>query len=467
MPRPGGGGWGSGPGDRHLGPLLLVLAAVVGLTGCEPQADPAPPHVVIVVVDTLRADAVDLEDVDAPGAFFRRFAETATVYHQARANAPWTLPSHASMLTGLLPSSHNVHWRSRKLDAAHRTLAERLAEAGYGSLALVENAWLLPRFGVTRGFEEVRLTKADYFDRVEPDGDDIVTTLDGLVDELDWSRPQLLLVNIVDVHAPYGVGLGQHEISEPSRYLCREYEGREEDLATLRRLYRLDVERAAKKVGLLLDSVGRAIDLGEALIVLVSDHGEHLGEQGIVSHHFSVYESLLRVPLMVHKPGQTRRRDVHVPVSLVDLTPSILAAAGLAASGTDGVDILGRARPHPHFAEYVEPDPGDGGTDQWWIKLTDEIRRHCEPGSAFHGDFFAVVDRDLKMISASDGRRMLFDLAADADESVDLAARDAERLARLQELLPRTRVADVGEEGEPPIDDELLERLRTLGYIDG
>jgi arylsulfatase A-like enzyme/Flp pilus assembly protein TadD len=326
----------------------LAFYATTRRPAVQPEPGPSPSPirtVVLITIDTLRADRV--------GAYGWAAARTPAIdalaargarFTRAFATAPITLPSHASLLTGLYPPGHGSRHNGMKVSAAPATLATVLREQGWATGAFVGAFPLDRRFGLDRGFER-------YGDRM-PRGADgrLLNERPGsqVVDEaLAWiggikDQPALLWVHLFEPHAPY----------EPDP--ARGPEGR--SVPALVR-YDDEVARADHETGRLLAGLGERA--ASALVIVAGDHGEAFGEHGEIAHSVFLYDTTLRVPLIISGPGvPAAARDADV--SLVDVFPTILDALGIPARDADGVSLLpltkgGTLAPRELYAETFAP----------------------------------------------------------------------------------------------------------------
>ncbi len=337
-------------------------------------ADPGPlrPSVVLVSIDTLRADRLSLYGYGRPtspriDAWARRRGVT---FRDAVAQAPWTLPSHTSMFTGLDAVHHGVNHLG-PVPPSLRLMAEDLREAGYETLAATGDGWLNVRFGFVQGFDVYRARKA---------------WVSELHENLEWAiervgalarRPFFLFFHTYEVHAPhvarrpyYERVLGKEETGDPYLRVGTRWEnggaspdglpGRQSFLRLTSTGKIDDVLPSARahEVSALYDSgvaytderVGRLLAAlepirGETLVVLTSDHGESLGEGGRVAHGYLTEENL-RVPLVFAFPdGLAAGRFIESQVRSIDIYPTVLERAGLpAAAGIDGTSLMGLVR---------------------------------------------------------------------------------------------------------------------------
>jgi arylsulfatase A-like enzyme/Flp pilus assembly protein TadD len=378
--------------------------------------------VLLITIDTLRADRVGGELTPQLNALARR----GTTFTTMRATVPLTLPSHATILTGMLPPEHGVRQNGVVRDAsASTTLARVFKENGYQTAAFVGAYVLDRRFGLAEGFDT-------YDDRVprNPEGparleserraDQVVAAARAWLDRAERGKPLFIWVHLYDPHAPY---------EPPAEYLQR----------TGGKAYEGEVMFADAQAGAIEQAVRTAA--GDALIVAVAgDHGEGLGEHGETTHGMLAYDSTLRVPFILSGPSIRQGTHIPSPASLRDLAPTLLAAAGLnAPSKITGRDLLGnQATASDVYAETTYPDSAG------WSPLR------------------ALVDDRWKLIASSSPE--LYDVARDPGERQDVAAANP-RVASAMAARADQIFGNPARAGTGHVSGEAAERLRSLGYV--
>jgi arylsulfatase A-like enzyme/Tfp pilus assembly protein PilF len=418
--------------------LALALAVVLVRTRSEPRPASLPSasglDVVLVSVDTLRADAVGAYGrADAGTPWIDRLAREGVRFETARAHNVMTLPSHATMLSGLLPLTHGIRDNSGfRFPKDEPTLATLLKARGYRTGAFVSSFVLDARFGLARGFDV-------YDDRVGSGGNPAGVAIperpgpETVAAALQWlespdTRPALVFLHLYEPHSPY----------EPPEPFASRFRGEP---------YRGEVAAADAALEPLLRSLTEARPGRRALVVLTADHGEGLGEHGEDSHGVFGYESTLRVPLVLWAPGLLSPRVVKSPARLVDVMPTILELIGVAAPARlDGQSLLALATGRSGAAR-----------DSYFEALSSSLDRGWAP---LHG----VVADSLKYVDLPIPE--LFDLERDPSEATNLAARRPADLDRLRALLVRFRAKDRGGERQSE-NAATVERLRALGYVSG
>jgi arylsulfatase A-like enzyme/Tfp pilus assembly protein PilF len=420
----------------------LAALGVLLAGGCARAPRAAGPNVLLVTLDTVRADRVGCYGaVGAETPALDRLAREGVRFAQASSPVPLTLPAHASILSGLLPPAHGLRNNGAgAFPAARATLATALAGAGYRTAAFVGSFVLDRRFGLGRGFEVyddeiARGTGEGASLEAERRGDVVVDRalawLDGAGKEDD--RPFFLWVHLYDAHAPY---------APPSPYRGR-FAGR---------LYDGEVAFADAQVGRLLAALDR-LDLAERTVVAVAaDHGEALGAHGELTHGLLLYEPTLRVPLLLRAAGSLAPgRVIETPVSLVDLAPTL---AGLVGRTLDDrkpapAGLSGRDLSAPLLAG-AEPPPADLYAETHYPEVFGWSR------------LAALRHRDAKYIDAP--RPELYDLRRDRGEAHDLLAQNA---AQGRGFAARVAALEANAVPPPAVaapDAETAARLASLGY---
>jgi arylsulfatase A-like enzyme/Flp pilus assembly protein TadD len=387
---------------RRLSFCLLILFA------CRKAQE--HPNVLLITVDTFRADRVG---VRTPA--LSRLASEGARFDAADSTVPLTLPSHATLLSGLLPLHHGVRNNGAGAFPADRdTLATLFARGGYRTGAFVGSFILDHRFGLARGFDryddEIRRSADESAGSFEAErrGGEVVDRALAWLKQRD-ARPFFAWVHLYDAHAPY---------APPAPY-AQTYDG--------------EIEYVDAQVARLL----AAIDRTRTIVVVVGDHGESLGEHGETTHGLLLYEPTLHVPLIIAAPS-LRPRVVREPVSTVDVAPTIADLAGLKFAGKiDGTDGL----ENPSHIIYAETEyPATLG----WKSLA------------------SMRSGDAKLISGVTSE--LFDLHGDPAESVNRQSADRRTFRTLAASLDVLRATAVAAR-TTTVDDETRRKLASLGYI--
>jgi arylsulfatase A-like enzyme/tetratricopeptide (TPR) repeat protein len=402
-----------------------VLASFVGLAAlsflsCAREAPPPAveaatvrPSILLVTLDTTRADSLGFENDEVETPALDALAARGTRFSGAWSTAPMTLPSHASMLTGLYPSQHGIHENSRFLDERHTLLAERLGAAGYTSAAFISGYPLKRQFGLARGF--------DHYDDDLGGGNaerDAGATTERALSFLQSAprEPLFIWVHYFDPHDPY-------EPPEPyrSRYPTAPYLG--------------EIAFMDQEVGRLVEAFdGRGAEGGSRILV-VGDHGEGLGDHGELLHGNLLYRGVMRVPMIAAGSG--------VPVGVEETAVStrrvfdtVLAWAGLESE----FDLL-------------TPDEE--------IVMGEAMKPFLQYG--WRPQVMAV--RGAIKVILSDAIEV-YDLRTDPAEAVDLAGSLEVDRAILDAVTSYAVVPSMGGGASAAVlDRESRERLAALGYV--
>jgi arylsulfatase A-like enzyme/tetratricopeptide (TPR) repeat protein len=416
--------------------VLALLAApglALALVGChrarpETAARSRPLNLLLLTLDTTRPDRLGCYGSPAGATpHLDGLAARGARFEEAIAPVALTRPSHATLLTGLEPREHGVRSNGPyRLEPGFTTIAERLAQNGFSTAAVVSSFVLGRSFGLDQGFRRYDDAFAE-----TPEADPEKTADAAERSASSWvggdalRSPFFLWVHFYDPHDPYAP-------PEPhaSRFRSDPYAG--------------EVAFMDAAIGRLLDALDARGLAAETLVVAVADHGEGLGEHGEPTHGYFLYDSTLRVPLVLAGPGVPPGLVVSGSVTLADLAPTLLDALGL--------------------------DPGGGGRSFWSELLRGRVasRPALLENPAIHRQFgwaeLAGLRADgWKWIAAPTPE--LYDLTADPAETRNLARAEPLRAASLGERLARMRSGAAVPGGARGLSPEQEERLAALGYL--
>ncbi len=428
---------------RPAAALVVAISVILALVGCNRidvsprgQERPLPtgPNVLLITIDTLRADhvgAYGASGVETPS--LDGLADEGVLFENSIAATPLTLPSHCSIMTGMNPPRHAVRNNGIfLLDDSHETLAERFREAGYDTGAVVGAVVLDAGFGLDQGFDfydwsesSQRASETGYPDRPAEEVTDVA---------LRWlaarERPFFLWIHYYDPHAAY----------LPPAPFGRRFAGR---------LYDGEIAYVDTQIERIFQGLRTSGEWDRTLVVATSDHGESLGEHGEQTHSYTLYDAVLKVPLLVRGPGVPTARRVPEVVSAIDVAPTILARAGLAPlADADGRDLS------PMWAEEhgFEERPAYSETlatqlDHGWAPL-----------------FAMRSDRHLYVRAP---RAELYDVREDPRQLANLLEEPSEADPELVGALDQGLDAVLAAEREATsfsLGAETREQLRALGY---
>ena len=448
------------------GRLLAVALLLLLAPGC--RSGPRP-NILLVVADTARADRFLQEGERAAIApRVAALARDGAAYLDARSPSPWTLPAHASLFTGLYPSSHGAESGHLRIPDDAPFLAERLRRAGYRTQAYVANPWVGKDYNFHVGF--------DTFDEVwrsvkGTEGEMGAEAIVGKVSRwLEWragnddakAKPFFVFVNFFEPHLPYnppepersrllpsGAAAGDAGRVERLRRFKNPDEVRAilgqirldaEDRRILGALYDGEIAYVDRRIGDLLDRLSSHGLLDDTVVAVTSDHGEMLGEHGLYDHKLSLYEPVLRIPLVVRYPARVAAgQRIDVPVMLQDLYPTLLALAGVEPDpsqearrlpgirGMKAGPIRGATLDDPLVAEYARPAE--------FLPVMRQLDPQADL-SRWDASLVSFTYGTRKLVWSSAGPPSLYDLAADPGESNPLPASGP------QETIASTRAAD-------------------------
>ncbi len=421
------------------GVAAAVLVSLVGLSACG-RANRGPANVLVITLDTLRADhvgsygyaAAKTPVLDALAARGARFASATTT-------TPLTLSAHTSLFTGTWPTTHGVRDNTGfYVDDSVTTLAEVLKGRGYRTGGFVGAFVLDARWGIAQGFDHY-FDEFDLSEDVGPGLDAIQRRGSEVVDAAaTWlgqpaAAPFFAWVHLYDPHTPYDAP-AEFESQFP---------------ATRDGAYDAEIAYADAQVGRLLSTLQAGGRLENTLVVVMADHGEQLGEHREQSHGFFIYDASVQIPLIMAGPG-IAARVVPDQVRIVDVMPTVL-------------DLLGVEV--PSVVQGTSLRPALGGQRQELLAFSESWYPRFHYGWS---ELRAVRDGRYKFILAP--RRELYDLTADPKELTNLAASDTARADTLERalraLVAKTSTAGAAK-GPQPVDAAAEQRLRALGYVGG
>ena len=423
------------------------------------------PNVLLVSVDCLRADHVGAYGYERETTpVIDAMAEEGVVFGDVVSVSSWTLPTHMSMLTGVMPAQHGAS-RTSKRDGRVPALPEVFAEAGYEALGVVSGSYLSQAFGFEEGFDVYHVLK-------DGPADDVVDRAIELLGE--GARDRFLFVHFFDAHWPYWA---------PGRYARRFTEMPDDAAGIMRKVVQRDPPKDGSEIQFLTNlydaeiafvdhELGRLFSVlkdkgiyDDTIIVVTADHGEGFYEHEQWQHSEILYNEVTSIPLIVKWPGGSPRGSYEGMVTQLHIFPTLLEAAS-----------LNSPHAHPGLGSFLESGEGDAvGVAVSEITWEPNERR----GPAMR---IAVRQGDLKYIAELRGekgeslvseivREELYDVSIDPGEQHNLlpdAATEAQELrAWMRAYLEEVRRWQAGRRGEKVVlDDELRERLRALGYVE-
>ena len=480
------------------------------------------PNVVLVVMDTARAVDTVPADADVTPAL-ASLADSGTEFTRAYTSAPWTLPSHASLFTGLYTAAHGAHGGHTYLDPDHETLPEAFGSAGYETVGVSNNCWLTGEFGFDRGFDRFR--KGWQYVQSEVDtgavvratgirerlaalrtqllaGNPAVTLAnvayerylcsdDGGSRTTDWvegwladrrtDTPFFLFCNYIEPHIEYdppreyaerflspaavdeAIGLRQ----DPRAFDVGDYDLTERECELLRGLYWGELAYVDAQIDRLREGLCAADEWENTILVVCGDHGENIGEHGFFGHQYNLHETVVHVPLVITGGSFQDGGQRDEFVQLLDLVPTLLDATGIAAPAlamqTQGRSVHPQSTTPPReavYAEHIQPQPSVEALEVRFGELPARIR-------AFDRSLRSVRTDGATYIRGSDGSRRLY-LSSDRNERDDRIDQRPALAAQLDTQLDDwLGTVERDHATETPVDMSASteQRLADLGYL--
>lgn len=446
---------------KYLLVSILCLFAALCLSSCSKP--PQHPNVIVMVLDTLRADHLGAYGYSRnTSPKLDAFARENRTFLYAVTAAPWTPASVATILTGLYPTSHgmmppNDREAARgasKLNPSLNTLAERFVEAGYSSAALTPNPWMSKEFGYEQGFGEYHYLLRARADVITNNAIEVVDRLRGS------SKPFFLYVHYLDPHDPY----------DPPGEFAGMYKGATErkfsypaKMADFIAAYDGEISYMDREIGRFFDHLKANKLWEDAVIVIVGDHGEQFMEHGDHRHGFKLFNEELHVPLMLKAPRAVRARGrVDHTVSTVDIAPTVLQLAHLPISpGMPGVSLL-----------------DDAAIEKRRAVLSEIRRKYSQKGVTARDGKKLILEVPLAEDSADLAISLqrwenpnvvgIFDRNQDYEEREPVQDTTAysDLRGQFEELLKEAvRLRVQGADARAEVSDETLEQLKSLGYL--
>jgi arylsulfatase A-like enzyme len=413
------------PRTRRAGGWTVCALASAALAGCTPQERlPSGPNLLLITIDTLRADRLGHYGYERPTSpELDALAATSVVFDSAIAASPWTLPSFASIMTSALPATHGVTTYDSALAPSFPTLAETLRDAGYDTSAVACHIYQGSRHGLHKGFvhfdEELIDTESNwsFAQSAEPVSDRGIAWIEAKAaarDALGDERPWFLWLHYFDVHDRYlphddFAELGQEEESE---------------------LYDGEIAYTDRAIGRVLAALRAAGFESDTVVAMVADHGEEFHDHGKKLHGHTVYQELVRVPLLIRAPGVAASR-VSEPVHHVDLVPTFCQLLDVAPRGPQA----GRS--------LVPLMRGGTGTPRALVTQLSNSP-HFEMDAVLHEGWKLIVHREKQSGAET---LELYELATDPGEQQNRVDEEPERVATLRALLDE-RIAAAAALGE-------------------
>jgi arylsulfatase A-like enzyme len=472
------------PDDRSTPAVDQTSAAGSSTQASDRAGAPVDrrPNVLLIVMDTARARAFSAYGHQRPTTpNFDRLASEGALFERAMATDFWTLPTHASLLTGLYPSDHGATSETNALPDGVETLAERLASDGYATGAFVTNTWVSAERGFARGFDTFYQPwrNAASAGTHELDRRSVNEAKRWITQQHAGGHPFFGLLNLNGAHMPYapsptvrlemwpeprpaGRGERASKIAGMWRYLGGELELDEVDFKIMRENYEAEIYMVDQRIGKLLEHLNSLGIQDDTMVIVTADHGENIGEHGRIDHLFSMHETTIHVPLVIRYPSRFDAGSIESELaSQIDIMPTILDIVGLADEHLRSRSLANPARRAPEFVIAENDRPTNG------IEVMERLFPNFDVREIDHRIRMIRTDR-YKLIWLSTGEMMLFDLEQDPAEERDIAhshheIRDS-LFAQLSEWMEGRN--ERGGAAFETTDPEALEQLKALGYVD-
>ena len=480
------------------------------------------PNVLLIILDTVRADHLSCYGYSrSTSPNMDRIAKEGVLYKNAYSASCWTLESLASMFTGLLPNRHDAHWASQRIDDSAVLAAELFKAEAFKTLCLSNNdCFLNEDTGLDRGFDYFHNVK--YLFYPTKDISPFKRTMNDLYQKIFYTRHKFdlnmsgnsilrkiykehvlgrfhlgaaetnyrfkkLLGNYanrrdpffgtllyIDAHLPYRPPKKYMDLYfedrdyqdklkninyDAQKYLAGKAKMTEEDFAVLRNLYDAEITYVDSKIGEVYDLLKSAGILDNTILIITSDHGENIGEHSLMDHRYCLYDTVLRVPLIIRYPEAFKPgHSVDTIVQSTDIVPTLMDIIGKDHSlpyELDGRSLIGRDGGDENiaYAEYLFPQP---------VNKNDEDYQALKK---YLVSIKAIRDEKFKYIMYSDGKELLFNIHDDPDEEKNIIDANRALAADMKNRILQ-KTGDFKEYSvNLDMEDDYKERLKALGYL--
>jgi len=452
-------------------------------------------NVLLIVLDTVRKDHLSCYGYDKNiTPYIDKLAKNSTLFTKAYSTSSWTLPSHASMFTGLYTYSHGASQEHLFLEERFTTLAEILRKNGYQTAAFSANPFVGSGTNMFQGFNHkteiiTKVRKKNFIQKTRESFFHIIHQHPINFSIKRWwtlqykqKKPFFVFINYIDAHAPYIPPKRYIKQNGKKEYMSRikslpqnwplYYKGdikySEEEFELLRGLYDAEIKYLDDSLKDLLEFLSKRKGLKNTLLIVISDHGENIGDHGLIDHVFCLYNTTISIPLIINHPYLfPKGEECNSPVQINDIFPTITSVCNI--KNQYNYDYVYSLLPKywkeiPNnriiFSEYFFPKQAlncfPGGILN--NKIPDKYKRALK----------SVIIEKNKIIQSSDGSNELYNLEKDSKELNNLYQIKKEEYKILQEkmdylkkILPKAKYF----KSEPSFNKKDIERLKSLGYI--
>lgn len=487
------------------------------------------PNIVIVVMDTVRADAVGAYTNGKVTPFFDKTASEGILFENAYSTAPYTLAGHASLFTGTYSSINGANWEDLKLAPDFPTLAQILSWGGYMTLGISDNGWINPYNGLARGFKyfvnlpdhteklkdlkSAMIKSALWFKTARvlgllksPDKSAAQKEKVEISDNEDWKKkeiiswlnskekkePYYLFLNYVDAHEPYKydekfkpTDVDDGEIkalkkkvvpNEFAKFIAGMNNFNEKEIELMRKIYDASVTTVDNKIAQIIDLLKKNNLLDNTILVITSDHGEYFGEYGLLNHYFDINIPVIKIPLLIsYPPALPQGIRISKPVQILDIMPTILDLTGIrlnhdgTMSGRSLLSLLkGSYTDKPILAELMK--------NTVCLKLFKNIPPSKKENiKQYEVRYLTLVEGDYQYVLKSNGDGRLFKIPPDSVIGEDVTQKEPERAERMRKVLEQwialsediRAKLEISKGGgvAEKITPAIENQLKALGYI--
>jgi len=467
--------------------IIIVITFINKFRIDKLSSENLPPNVVIIVMDTVRQDHLSCYGYKRDTTpNLNRLKKSSRVYYNAYSTSCWTCSAHASLFTGLFPIAHKTTqenlWMSKRL----KTLAEVLSTEGYETVGIVENPILTKYYNFNQGFSIYHETwRKSYKDRILmwlTSENSAFILFKRSLNKRDKRKPFFMFINFIEPHSPYnssqqfyGKFLSDRSL-RCEENMCRSYflgkrNFTQSEFQHLNELYDAEILYVDYWIGEMIDELKKKNLWNNTIFIVTSDHGENIGDHQMMDHIFSLYESTIKIPLIIHYPKlfPCNSEDYDI-VQLTDIFPTLLKIVGIDSKKyhSHGQYLLERyiQKERVGFCEYYYPKQVIGSfekQDRENVRLKKYKRR-----------LRAIIMNNMKLIWGSDGNHELYDLAKDPEENENLI--DKKNYLKVKQEMMKVLKNMVSKNDhntndysnlteKKAIDKNTIEELKALGYV--
>lgn len=480
-----------------------------------------PPNILLIIIDTARADIVYEMMANGELPALRSLSEKGMQFSNAVSSSPWTLPAHASILTGQRSSDHNTHAGNKQFNPDTSPLPEILKENGYYTYGISGNIWISAEFGFDRGFDNLSMkydrfwtgkdlsgiSEADsYWGKIQTFREIVdpktflPTVANGLYTKLfagrsdkgaanttrrtrkwfqqnaDSTDPFFYFINYLEPHLKYKPKKKYTTSYLPDdvdyedatrlkqdawEYITGNIEYTRKDFEVFRSLYKGELRYIDHQISRLIAELENQDLRNETVIIVAGDHGENIGDHELMDHQYCLYQTLLHVPLLISGPG-INSTNMSPLVETRDIFPTILTTAGINQPDTPSVsqnNLLKEPGRTVAISEYLAPQPSIES-------LKSQVSGPIKTDRALDRTYRAIQNGEWKLIENSEGGVELYDLSEDPFEKNDQSNTRSDLVTGLQEELEHREIPLSYQKGSAiEASTASRQRLKDLGYI--